>query len=117
MYRIVLLPDLESVGSVGYWDNVWRDEPIYEMGWAILPPYQGKGIAAIAVAEAIERIRMEAKHRSAHAFPSIHNPASNAVCRKLGFSLEGECEFEYPPGSIMSCNDWMLKLGSGDSSV
>ncbi|MGS2645029.1 LysE family translocator [Streptosporangium sp. G12] len=42
--------------------------------------------------------------------PSVGHPASNAICRKLGFFLLGECDFEYPPGTTMRCNDWRLDL-------
>jgi RimJ/RimL family protein N-acetyltransferase len=45
-----------------------------------------------------------------HAFPSVENEPSNAICRKLGFTLVEEIEFEYPPGSLMRCNDWRLEL-------
>jgi RimJ/RimL family protein N-acetyltransferase len=48
--------------------------------------------------------------RSMHAFPSVDNPASNAICRKLGFTLLGARDFEFPPGSFMRCNDWRLEL-------
>lgn len=110
MYSIVLLPGLETVGSVGYWDRVWQEESIYEIGWSVLPPFQGKGIATKAVAEAIALASSELKHRFIHAFPSCNNPASNAICRKLGFLFIAECDFEYPPGSIMRCNDWRLEI-------
>jgi RimJ/RimL family protein N-acetyltransferase len=49
-------------------------------------------------------------HRFLHAFPSVGNAPSNAICRKLGFTLLEECEFEYPPGTFMQCNDWCLDL-------
>ncbi|MCD9021405.1 GNAT family N-acetyltransferase [Cohnella sp. NL03-T5] len=110
MFSIVLLPEFEAVGSVGYWDRKWKEESVYEIGWSILPPYQGRGLATAGVAEAIASAGVEQKHRFIHAFPSIHNPASNAVCRKLNFSLMSQCEFEYPPGNIMQCNDWRLEL-------
>ena len=45
-----------------------------------------------------------------HAFPAVDNPPSNALCRKLGFTLIEECEFEYPKGHFMRCNDWRLDL-------
>ena len=45
-----------------------------------------------------------------HAFPSVENAPSNAVCRRLGFELVEECESEYPPGTPMRCNDWRLDL-------
>jgi RimJ/RimL family protein N-acetyltransferase len=55
------------------------------------------------------------KHRSLYAFPSVGNAPSNGICRKLGFTLVGETEYEYPPGSgrVMRCNDWRLDLRSG----
>jgi RimJ/RimL family protein N-acetyltransferase len=80
------------------------------MGWSILPSFQGKGIATIAVKSAIDEAYAEKKCKSIHAFPSIKNPASNAICRKLDFSLISECEFEYPPGNSMRCNNWRLEL-------
>ncbi|MEH7384662.1 GNAT family N-acetyltransferase [Bacillus sp. JJ1521] len=111
MYKILLLPHLETVGSVGYWDTIWQGEPVYEIGWSVLATYQGKGIATIATAKAIDNINSEKKHNFIHAFPKINNPASNAICRKLGFSLIGECDFEYPIGSFIRCNDWLLAIG------
>jgi RimJ/RimL family protein N-acetyltransferase len=110
MFRVVLRPGLDAVGSVGYWERVWRDETVYEMGWGVLPQFQGRGVAAAATAAAITSARAEQKHRYIHAFPSIDNPASNAICQKLGFLFVAECDFEYPPGSIMRCNDWRLDL-------
>ncbi|WP_103104692.1 GNAT family N-acetyltransferase [Brevibacillus reuszeri] len=110
MFSVILLPEAISVGSVGYWDRIWQGETVYEIGWSILPAFQGKGIASVAVTEIITRCRAEQKHKSIHAFPSVNNPASNAICLKLSFTLVNECDFEYPPGSIMRCNDWRLEL-------
>ncbi|TXK76121.1 GNAT family N-acetyltransferase [Paenibacillus sp. N3.4] len=110
MFSISFLPRFEKVGSVGYWDSMWKNDNIYEIGWSVLPQYQGRGLATAGVAEAIVNASIEQKHRFIHAFPSINNPASNAVCRKLNFSLMGQCEFEYPPGNIMQCNNWRLDL-------
>jgi RimJ/RimL family protein N-acetyltransferase len=76
----------------------------------VIPAFQGRGIAAAATAHAIAMARSEKTHRFVHAFPSVDNPPSNAICRKLGFTLIGECDFEYPPGSVMRCNDWHLDL-------
>jgi hypothetical protein len=45
-----------------------------------------------------------------HAFPAVGNGPSNAICRKLDFELRGECDFEYPPGHWMRCNDWRFAL-------
>jgi RimJ/RimL family protein N-acetyltransferase len=110
MFSIVLLPELETVGSIGYWERVWHIETVYEMGWGILPPFQGRGIATAAAAAAIASASAERKHRYIHAFPSIDHPTSNSICRKLDFLFISECDFEYPPGSVMRCNDWRLDL-------
>ncbi|WP_064199591.1 GNAT family N-acetyltransferase [Brevibacillus brevis] len=112
MFSIVLLPDHTPVGSIGYWDRIWQGENVYEVGWSVLPPFQGKGIASAALALLITRIKQERRHKFIHAYPSVDNPASNAICRKLGFTLQSECVFEYPPGSFMRSNDWRLEVAS-----
>ncbi|WP_442857575.1 GNAT family N-acetyltransferase [Bacillus sp. mrc49] len=106
----IILPKDEAVGSVGYWQTVWNDENVYEIGWSVLHSFQGKGIASQAVRAVIAKLKDERKYSSIHAFPSVHNAASNALCRKLDFNLISECEFEYPPGSLMQCHDWCLEL-------
>ena len=110
MFKIIHDATGAAVGSVGYWGRDWRGEQVYEMGWSVLPAFQGRGIAAAATGKAIERARADGRHQVMHAFPSIDNPPSNAVCRKLGFTLVEECEFEYPAGHFMRCNDWRLDL-------
>lgn len=110
MFKIVWAPTGEGVGNVGYWRKNWRDQPVYEMGWLVLPAYQGKGIATKAARAVIEHARVRPRYRYMHAFPSVENAASNAICRKLGFTWIEECRFEYPPGRSMTVNDWRLDL-------
>ena len=87
MFKIVDEASGEPVGSVGYWEKDWRDTTVWETGWSVLPA-----------------------HRWFHAFPSVDNAPSNAICRKLGFEPLGAFDFEYPPGNPMRCNDWRLDL-------
>lgn len=110
MFKIIYEATGEAIGGVGYWERVWRGEEVYEMGWGVLPAFQGRGIAAMATAQAIAIARSDGKRQFLHAFPSVDNPPSNGICRKLGFTLVEECEFEYPKGSFMQCNDWRLDL-------
>jgi RimJ/RimL family protein N-acetyltransferase len=110
MFVILWGPKSEVAGSIGYWQKNWRDQLVYEMGWFVLPEYQGQGIATKAGEVVIEQARLEHRHQFMHAFPSVSNPASNAICRKLGFTLIEECQFEYPPGNFMQCNDWRFDL-------
>jgi RimJ/RimL family protein N-acetyltransferase len=85
---------------------------VFEIGWAVIPAFQGRGVATSATVEAAAAARAETTARSLHAFPSIENAASNAVCRKAGFTLLGVCDFEYPPGNPLTCNDWRLDLAT-----
>jgi RimJ/RimL family protein N-acetyltransferase len=98
------------VGWVGYWERAWREQEVYEIGWSVLREFQGRGIATAATELAIARARSAPGVRFMHAFPSVGNPPSNAICRKLGFTLLEACEFEFPPGKQMLCNDWRLDL-------
>lgn len=112
MFRVVLLPEERVAGSIGFWTSEWRGEPVYETGWAVLPGFQGRGVATLATRSVAERARAAGLHRRLFAFPSVENAASNAVCRKAGFELLGEEDFEYPPGRPMRCNAWRLDLGA-----
>ena len=113
MFKIVLQATGEAVGSVGYWENSWHEEDIYEIGWLVLTAFQGRGIASAATAQAIVQARAEGKHRFLHAFPSVENGPSNGICRKLGFTLVETFESEYPKGHFMQCHDWRLDLFGG----
>ena len=111
VFKIVDTATEEGVGWVGYWERSWRDEQVFEIGWAVLPEFQGRGIAGRATAMAIDDARSAGKHRYVHAFPSVENAPSNAICRKLRFTLlEEGLEFEYPKGHFMLCNDWRFDL-------
>ncbi len=105
MFKIVEVASGAGVGSVGFWGNEWRGEQVYETGWMVVPEFQGRGIAMVATAQAIELARVDGKHRFMHAFPNVENAPSTAICRKLGFELLGVCEFEFPKGRFMTRND------------
>jgi len=108
--------DGEVVGSIGYWETSWQGEPAWETGWSVLPGFQGRGIAAGAARLVVEEARAAGRHRRLHAFPSTDHPASNGVCRKAGFTLGDEHDFEYPKGRWMRCNDWSVDLSFGAAS-
>lgn len=110
MYKIVC--DGAAAGSVGFWEKVWRDEPVYETGWSVLPAFQGRGVATAATLLVIAAARERRERTALHAFPSVANAPSNAICRKVGFTLLGPCDFEYPPGHLLRVNDWRLELGA-----
>jgi RimJ/RimL family protein N-acetyltransferase len=94
----------------------WQGQEVYETGWNVLPAHQGRGIAAAAGAALVAVVREAARQPGAptalHAFPSVDNAPSNALCGRLGFTLLGPCDFECPAGSgtLMRSNDWRLDL-------
>ncbi|HTT30839.1 MAG TPA: GNAT family N-acetyltransferase [Solirubrobacteraceae bacterium] len=110
MFKIVEVASGAGVGSVGFWAKDWRNEQVYEIGWMVVPEFQGRGVAVAATAQAIELAKRDDEHGFMHAFPSVDNAPSNAICRKLGFELLEACEFEFPKGHFMTCNDWRLNL-------
>lgn len=114
MFKIVDEATGEGAGWVGYWERTWRDQQVYEIGWSVLPGFQGRGIAGKGTDLALASARSEGKHRFVHAFPAVDNAPSNALCRKLLFTLVEEREFEFPSGSgnFMRCNDWRLDLSA-----
>jgi RimJ/RimL family protein N-acetyltransferase len=117
MFKIVDAASGAGVGSVGIWTKDWRDEQVYEVGWMVVPDFQGRGIAMAATAQAIEVAKRDGKHRFMHAFPNIDNAPSNAICRKLGFDFFEAYEFEFPKGHFMTCNDWRLDLRARTSTL
>jgi RimJ/RimL family protein N-acetyltransferase len=108
MFTVTL--DGVTAGSIGFWEREWQDETVYETGWNVLPEFQGKGVATAAAKAIVDRASAAGRHRWLHAYPSVDNPASNAICRKAGFTFAGEHDFEYPKGSFMRCNDWRHAL-------
>jgi RimJ/RimL family protein N-acetyltransferase len=113
--QLAIVAGGESAGWVGYWEREWRDEQVYEIGWSVLPAFQGRGLATRAAVLAVERARETGppRVRAIHALPDVDNVASNAVCRRAGFTLAEDgraIAFDYPPGSTMVCNDWRLPL-------
>jgi RimJ/RimL family protein N-acetyltransferase len=79
----------------------------------VIPTFQGRGIASAGTVAAVAAARAERARRFLHAYPSVENAPSNAVCRKAGFVLQGSYEFEYPEGHLMLCNDWRVDLFAG----
>lgn len=110
MLVIVAGKDQTPVGTHGFWEKDWQNEIVSETGWFVLPGFQRRGIATQATKLIIDRLKVSHKHRFLHAYPASENVPSNAICHKLGFSLRGEVDFEYPKGHWLRCNDWQLDL-------
>ena len=98
-----------AAGTIAVWDHDLDGEAVTEMGWMILPEFQGRGLGSQAVRAALDRARATGRWAVIHAYPPVSNPASNAMCRKNGFVLVGERDFVYR-GHALRCNHWMIDL-------
>jgi RimJ/RimL family protein N-acetyltransferase len=112
-FKVVDLASGEGAGWVGFWSSEWDGEEAYEVGWSILPAFQGRGLAGAAAAAVVGLAAADGRHEAVFAFPAPANEASNAICRRLGFVLLGEADAEYPPGQMGRWNVWRLELGAG----
>ena len=110
---LIVEPNGEHIGWVGYWERGWRGRDVWETGWAVVPEFQGRGAAGSATAQLLEVARAERLHRFVHAYPMTVNAASNAICRKLGFELRGEADFPARRGGTVRVNDWRFDLFGG----
>jgi RimJ/RimL family protein N-acetyltransferase len=109
---LIVVDDAGPVGSVGYWQKQWRGETVYELGWKVLPEFQGHGLASRALTRTLAHAAGQDRIRWGHAFPRIDNAASNGLCRRTGFELLDEVDFEFPKGNPLRCNDWRYDLAA-----
>ncbi len=110
MYVVTVGPEHEPAGSVGYWRHDGSGAPTLETGWSVLREFQGRGVATLAMQACLGLAAANTDAPTIHAYPSVDNAPSNALCRRLGFELLGASRFEYPKGHWMVCNDWSFDL-------
>ena len=108
-FKIVPEQGGRPAGTIGIWSAAWQDEPIHETGWMVLPAFQRQGIATLALDLILSRARSEERFERVHAFPSVDNQASNALCRRFGFRLVDETDFDYRDTQLR-VNVWELEL-------
>jgi len=98
-------------GTVTIWEHELNGQRINEIGWMVLPAFQGRGVGSEAVRSVLDRARSEGRWDVVHAFPPVTNPRSNAMCRKMGFTKVEEIDYVFR-GRILRCNHWELELKS-----
>lgn len=84
-----------------------RPAPITEIGWMVLPEFQGRGLAKRAVRELLRLAHEDGRWGRVHAFPGAGNGPSNGICRSLGFTLVGQREVKFADRVIHS-NHWLI---------
>jgi RimJ/RimL family protein N-acetyltransferase len=94
-------------GTVSIWSHEQDGEPISEIGWMVLPEFQGRGLGKSAVRSLLGQARDEQRWGLVHAFPGVTNAASNGICRSLGFRLIGQRQVEFA-GRALQTNHWVI---------
>jgi RimJ/RimL family protein N-acetyltransferase len=94
-------------GSVTLWSHQDSGVEISEIGWMVLPEFQGQGVGKRAVRALLELARGENRWGVVHAFPAVTNAPSNALCRSVGFRLAGQVDTLYA-GRTFRTNHWFI---------
>jgi RimJ/RimL family protein N-acetyltransferase len=111
---LMIVPDETDpatvAGSVVIWTNDEHGGPLSEVGWMVLPEFQGRGLGKAAVGALLRRARDEERWGTVHAFPAVTNAPSNGICRSLGFTLVGQQEIIFNDQAFAT-NHWQTNPG------
>jgi len=89
-YWAISLQDNPSlIGAICLW-NFDLENAVAEIGYELLPEYQGKGIMREAIAAVIKYGFEEMKVRTITAFPSSNNASSIKVLKMAGFKKDSK---------------------------
>lgn len=108
-FKITVGAGRASAGMIGIWPSEHEGESVDEVGWMVLPAFQGRGIASAALELPLDRARAARRFERVHAFPAVTNGPSNALCRKFGFVNLGERDIRFRDRHLR-CNHWELAL-------
>jgi RimJ/RimL family protein N-acetyltransferase len=107
----MIVPDAAApevvAGTVALWSHEDDGGPLSEIGWMVLPEFQGRGLAKAAVRALLERARTDDRWGTVHAFPGITNAASNGICRSLGFTFLEERDVTFAD-RVIRTNHWAI---------
>lgn len=93
-------------GSVALWRSDHNGGPMAEIGWMVLPEFQGRGVAKWAVRTLLSMARDDGRWGPINAFPAVTNGPSNGICRSLGFRLAGQRDVTFA-GHVLRANHWV----------
>ena len=90
VYWAISLHDKPSlIGAICLW-NFDTENAVAEIGYELLPEFQGKGIMREAIAAVINYAFEEMKVRTIMAFPSLNNTSSVKVLKMAGFKRDSK---------------------------
>jgi len=104
MFRVEV--DSEPVGYAGWWDEVHEGMPVFEVGCAVGPEWQGRGVATEVLRRVVE-LAQASDPRPIVGYAAVGNAASNALCRRAGFELRGTGIFPFDDGDF-DVNIWVI---------
>jgi len=104
-------PDGPPAGTICVWaEDTHSPDGGSEIGWGLLPGFQGQGIASAGVRAILELARTDGRWGDLHAFPKVENLASNTLALACGFRLVGTVLLEFR-GRLGRYNDWVIGTG------
>jgi RimJ/RimL family protein N-acetyltransferase len=107
-------PDVVA-GNVVMWSHDQEGEPTSEIGWMVLPEFQGRGLGKLAVRTLLDLARNDGRWGLVHAFPATSNGPSNGICRSVGFRFAGERYVTFA-GRVLHTNHWLIDTGGQTGS-
>jgi RimJ/RimL family protein N-acetyltransferase len=93
----------DVAGTVTLWTHGAGDQRISEIGWMVLPEFQGRGLGKRAVRMVLDAARADGRWGTVHAFPAVTNGPSNGMRRSLGFTYAGEQDTEFAGRRLRTC--------------
>jgi RimJ/RimL family protein N-acetyltransferase len=112
-FAIVPEPGGRAAGQIGIFGREHDGGTLDELGWMVLPSFQGRGIATDALGLLLERARAARRFDRLHAFPGVTNGPSNALCRRFGFELIDRFEVTFRDRPLR-VNHWVVDVGRDD---
>ena len=94
MWVITLIGNPQLIGTITYWHIEWENNKA-EIGYEMLPEYQGQGIMTEALKKVIEFGFSGLGFKTIMADPKAINTRSVKLLEKLGFEKTGEIENGY----------------------
>ncbi|WP_330241376.1 GNAT family N-acetyltransferase [Streptomyces sp. NBC_00525] len=94
-------------GTVCLWSHEADDQHISEIGWMVLPAFQGRGYGKRAVRALLEMAKDDGRWGLIHAYPATSNLPSNGICRAVGFTFVGEQSLEFAD-RVLDTHHWVI---------
>jgi RimJ/RimL family protein N-acetyltransferase len=115
-FAIVPEPGGPAAGEIGIFGREHDGATIDELGWMVLPAFQGRGIATTALGLLLERARAAGRFDRLHAFPGVANGPSNALCRRFGFELGEQFDVRFRDRPLR-VNHWVVDVSAREGST